>query len=68
MSEGLASVAICVYLMSDQPTTCPRCGMRTEFEQAGDEQNHDCPACRYRFTVIEDDDPLLDEDEGETDE
>ena len=49
-----------VYIMGDQPTTCPLCGARTEIVQelldASEViQNHQCPSdnCQYTFTVVE---------------
>ena len=49
-----------VYIIGDQPTTCPICGVRTEiiqelldsFEKI---QYHQCLAdnCHYTFTVVE---------------
>lgn len=43
-----------IYLMHDQPTTCPLCGRRTNWigEQP---QLHAC-GCGYRFLVDEDED------------
>lgn len=49
-----------VYIMGDQPTTCPLCGLRTEIIQeliVSNEmtQYHKCPSnkCQYTFTVME---------------
>lgn len=48
-----------IFLMSDQPTTCPSCGSRTEFDQDhSGRQLHTClnASCRYSFLVDQDDD------------
>lgn len=39
------------YLLSDQPTTCPKCGSRTEFQNVLDVQVHKCfnSSCGYEF-------------------
>jgi rubredoxin len=40
------------YINGDnsQPTTCPKCGGRTEFEEvADDKQQHKCLNCEYEF-------------------
>lgn len=40
------------YLTSDndQPTTCPKCSGRTEFEEISDDkQQHKCLSCEYEF-------------------
>jgi len=43
-----------IYLMHDQPTTCPVCGRRTRW--VGERpQLHAC-GCGYRFLVEEDED------------
>ena len=35
---------------NDQPTTCPKCSARTEFEViAEDKQQHKCLNCEYEF-------------------
>lgn len=49
-----------VYINGDneQPTTCPKCGSRTGFEQiADDKQQHEClnSDCRYEFFLDFDD-------------
>lgn len=42
---------------NDQPTTCPKCGARTEFENiADDKQQHKCLSCRYEFFLDFDED------------
>lgn len=52
-----------IYLMHDQPTTCPMCGKRTEWE--GEEpQLHMC-LCGYVFLVEEDEDFVWIEPEAE---
>lgn len=43
-----------IYLMSDQPTTCPMCGRRTHWV-GENPQRHDCQ-CGYVFLVEEDED------------
>jgi transposase-like protein len=40
------------YINGDnsQPTTCPKCGSRTEFEEISeDKQQHKCLNCEYEF-------------------
>ncbi len=50
-----------VFLVNDQPTTCPKCGARTHFEEINNEkgnyQIHSCPRpnCAYAFIAVEDD-------------
>lgn len=45
-----------VFLLSDQPTTCPRCGARTEWDDRDDgTQHHRCPRCTFEFIAEEDD-------------
>jgi tRNA(Ile2) C34 agmatinyltransferase TiaS len=41
-----------IYLMHDQPTTCPECGRRTEWI-GGSPQHHKC-SCGSEFLVEED--------------
>lgn len=44
-----------IFLLSDQPTTCPCCGQRTDFEElAGGRQTHTCPNCKFQFITEED--------------
>jgi len=50
-----------VYVFSDQPTTCPQCGLRTEiildlFESLEKTQLHKCPSiiCGFEFVIQED--------------
>jgi len=50
-----------IYLMGDQPTTCPKCGIRTEItlellEFSFAIQFHKCPSekCKYSFIVEKD--------------
>lgn len=49
-----------VFYMSDQPTTCPKCGSRTAFTEGngsdGPQQVHFCGPCDYPFLVVEDPD------------
>jgi hypothetical protein len=43
-----------VYLMNDQPTTCPQCGARTSFDEIDNAtQNHHClnTKCNYEFVT-----------------
>lgn len=48
------------FLMNDQPVTCPKCGSRTEFEDAQDfkgkqlVQKHKCLDiyCQFKFEVV----------------
>lgn len=55
-----------VYGMTDQPTTCPKCGLRTEFDRIAPavpyRERHTCLNCKYQFIVEEC------EDEEEVDE
>ena len=47
-----------IYLMHDQPTTCPMCSSRTDFEELYDgRQVHTClnSDCFYQFTTEADD-------------
>lgn len=40
----------------DHPTTCPRCGLRTqpsEFYQGGAERFHRCPSCGFAFFEVD---------------
>ncbi|MHA2218071.1 MAG: hypothetical protein ACXACY_19220 [Candidatus Hodarchaeales archaeon] len=40
------------YIGNDQPTTCPKCGRRTEFiEITDDKQQHKCPSCEFEFFI-----------------
>jgi hypothetical protein len=50
-----------IYIMNDQPTTCPICGSRTELildlsDTVEKTQYHKCLAvnCSYKFIVEED--------------
>lgn len=46
-----------IYLMGDQPTTCPTCGTRTALQELHDgRQLHECPRGHGRFIVEEDED------------
>ena len=52
-----------VYLMHDQPTTCPNCGGRTEW--VGEEPQHHSCACGFQFLIFEDQDfGLVEEESG----
>lgn len=51
-----------VYTFSDQPTTCPKCGIRTDitlnlFETPEQTQYHKCfsDKCGYEFVMQKDD-------------
>lgn len=41
------------YLMTDQPPTCPRCGVRVDIIEGAetDEQVCECPACKYTYRL-----------------
>jgi hypothetical protein len=49
-----------ILLLNDQPTTCPKCGGRTLFDEFGEGkgmyQIHKCkyPECSYEFVCMED--------------
>ena len=45
-----------VYLASDQPTTCPKCGGRTNFTESDSTQYNVCVYCGYQFEVSSDED------------
>ena len=47
-----------VYIGDDQPTTCPKCGSRTEFIEVDDmKQQHKCNSCEFEFFLeFEDED------------
>lgn len=57
------------YLLNnDQPTTCPKCGARTEFSNdfeagVGWIQHHQCLNCDHRFTTCDEDEDDSDEEE-----
>jgi hypothetical protein len=43
-----------VFLMTDQPETCRKCGVRTEWiSYKDDSQLHTCPSCDYIYLVEE---------------
>jgi hypothetical protein len=48
-----------IYLLSDQPTTCSKCGARTHFDEFGNKltayQVHAClrPECGFEFVALE---------------
>lgn len=50
-----------IFIMNDQPVTCPNCGCRTDFmenfysENTGITQLHQCPdsECQFKFYVVE---------------
>lgn len=46
LSTGAADV---YQEITDQPVTCPKCGSRTEYTEAGGFQHHTCPGCGNRF-------------------
>ena len=40
--------------VSDQPTTCPRCGLRSEpTEEYPGERFHRCPSCGFAFFEVD---------------
>ena len=49
-----------INLFTDQPTTCPKCGIRTQFYEivlgSNVIQIHNCrrPSCKYEFIMMED--------------
>lgn len=54
-----------IYLMGDQPTTCPRCGVRTEMMDysigiSAKSKYHTCLSndCKYIFILEEDEDTM----------
>ena len=52
------------YILNDQPTTCGKCGARTDFEKINNIiQLHEClnPDCGYKFITEEDESFLLHE-------
>lgn len=52
-----------IYLMSDQPTTCPMCGRRTCWIGESP-QRHDCQ-CGHAFLIEEDEDfGLIETEQG----
>lgn len=51
---------ISIFSFSDQPTTCPQCGLRTEivvdnFDTPAKTQEHRCPSadCGFEFIIEE---------------
>ncbi len=60
ISHGEKRPTLDCFLLNDQPTTCPYCSVRTNFEEfgAGKEmfQIHTClrPSCGYVFMAVED--------------
>ena len=61
MSQGGGVVPLPIYLLGagDQPTTCPICGARTDWEDVPQEddvnvQRHECLNCKYEFILEED--------------
>ena len=51
-----------IYLISDQPTTCPKCGSRTDinldlYKTPEQTQHHKClsPICGFEFVMQKDD-------------
>lgn len=41
-----------IYIMGEDPTTCPKCGARTDFVELPDgKQEHTCSNCDYVFLV-----------------
>ncbi len=42
--------ALDVYIMTDQPEVCPKCGDRTQFIEVDDNrQQHQCTSCNYQY-------------------
>jgi ribosomal protein S27AE len=63
------------FTIGDQPTTCPECGTRTQFEPIDPDpedgtprEYHVCPSCGEEFVMCEDNDNDYDYDEEEEDE
>jgi hypothetical protein len=50
-----------IFLMTDQPVTCPKCGARTDFQEFPKYESiitiqvHQCfdENCQYKFEVVE---------------
>lgn len=44
-----------IYVDSDQPTTCPKCGARTEWEDKGDHRLNTClnKECNFIFKSVD---------------
>lgn len=56
ISEGTPSLPVYSNVDNDQPTTCPECGSRTEFEEIHKEdapptQQHECSGCGHNFIL-----------------
>lgn len=53
---GIDQLETYTYLDGDPPTTCPKCGARTEWEEHGNQQLHSCPRprCQFKFLAEED--------------
>lgn len=41
-----------VFLMTDQPTTCPQCGRRTFWTEEKSGQLHRCDGCAFVFILV----------------
>jgi hypothetical protein len=41
------------FILGEQPTTCPHCGMRTDFTEHHSFQHHRCAACDFQFIWTE---------------
>ena len=64
----LAPAPLETFLHNDQPMTCPKCGVRTEFIDNHDgTETHTCPGCNFVFLAEEDED-MEAEDEADDDE
>jgi len=49
-----------IYLMTDQPETCRKCGVRTLwFDNTNDIQTHECPNCRYYYVLEAEEDSAV---------
>ena len=48
-----------IWLMTDQPPTCPRCGLRIKIWLSGEETNKQvvrCEPCQFTYRLEEDED------------
>ena len=48
-----------IYFYGDQPSTCPKCGSRTEIifdlsHSKNQSQVHQCPGCNFEFAMQSD--------------
>lgn len=50
-----------IFIMNDQPVTCPKCSCRTDFQESSHDENtgipqlHQCldSDCQFRFCMVE---------------